>query len=129
MITVTLPWPSKDLSPNARGHWAKVSTAKRIYREACANVARSQGLTKIEAKALHLDITFYPPSKRRYDLDNLLASIKSGLDGLCDVVGVDDSTWSLTLRKEKQVGGYIRVVVSKASEIGVTMLETTEKSK
>ena len=42
-------------------------------------------------------ITFCPPCRRKRDLDNALASIKAGLDGIADVIGVDDSKWSLAL--------------------------------
>ncbi len=112
MIEVTLPWFPSDVKPNSRVHWAKLAKAKSFYRHACAVTAKTQGLKKIEAEALHLYITFYPPSRRRYDLDNCLAAMKSGLDGLCDVVGVDDSTWSLTLKKSKEIGGYIKVHIS-----------------
>ena len=109
---ITLPWPSKELSPNARKHWAQLAKAKAFYRHACSTTAMTQGLKKINAQALHLDITFYPPSRRRYDLDNCLASMKSGLDGIADVVGVDDSTWSLTLRKSKEIGGMVKIIIS-----------------
>ena len=35
-------------------------------------------------------VAFFPPRKGRRDLDNCLASIKSGLDGVADVLCVDD---------------------------------------
>lgn len=35
-------------------------------------------------------ITFYPPNNYRRDLDNCLASLKSGIDGMCDTLGIDD---------------------------------------
>lgn len=113
---VTLPWPSKELSPNARKHWAQLAKAKAFYRHACSVTAQTQGLKKIDAQVLHLDITFYPPSRRRYDLDNLLASMKSGLDGIADVVEVDDSNWSLTLRKSKKIGGMVKIRIEVANE-------------
>ena len=112
VIEITLPFPTKELSPNARKHWAQLAKAKAFYRHACSVTAMSQGLKKIDAQGLHLDITFYPPSRRRYDLDNLLASMKSGLDGIADVVGVDDSNWTLTLRKSSEIGGFVKVTVS-----------------
>jgi crossover junction endodeoxyribonuclease RusA len=34
---------------------------------------------------------FCPPDKRKRDLDNLLARMKAGLDGLADALGVDDT--------------------------------------
>lgn len=35
-------------------------------------------------------IIFHPPSARGFDLDNALASIKSGLDGIAESWGVND---------------------------------------
>ncbi len=37
-----------------------------------------------------LEITFHPPDERRRDLDNCLASIKLGLDGIAEALGIDD---------------------------------------
>ena len=112
MSEIILPWPSTALSPNARTHWSKLAKTKRLYREACAWSAREQGLARIQADALHLTLTFYAPTRRAFDLDNALARIKSGLDGLADVLGVDDSRWSLTIKKGDTVGGFVRVEVS-----------------
>ena len=33
--TVILPWPPKELSPNAALHWAKKSKVKKVYRQTC----------------------------------------------------------------------------------------------
>lgn len=120
MIELTLPWPGSDLSPNARVHWSVLHRAKKKYRAACARVAKEQGADKLQAKALHLSLTFYPPSRRAFDLDNCLARMKSGLDGLADVLGVDDREWSLTIRKADQVGGFVRVSVEVNNLRGTT---------
>ena len=112
MTEIVLPWPPRELSPNARTHWATLQKAKREYRQACAMTAKSQGAEKMNAEALHLTLTFHAPTRRAYDLDNALARMKSGLDGLADVLCVDDSRWSLTIRKSDAVGGFVRVEVS-----------------
>ena len=111
-MTFTLPWPPTALSPNSRTHWATLAKAKKRYRACCAITAKSQGGAKVDAETLHLTLTFYAPTKRAFDLDNALARIKSGLDGLADVLGVDDSRWSLTIRKGDTVGGFVRVEVA-----------------
>lgn len=111
--TITLPWPPKELSPNARVHWAVLSKAKNKYRALCAWHAKQQGMKPVgEVGALHLTLTFHAPTKRAYDLDNALARMKSGLDGLSDVLWVDDSKWSLTIQKADTVGGFVTVEVS-----------------
>ncbi|MDR2333723.1 MAG: endonuclease [Burkholderiaceae bacterium] len=112
MIRLTLPWPPKELSPNARQHWRVLAKAKKAYREACAWTAKEQGACKQDAEKLHLAITFFPPSRRAYDLDNALARMKSGLDGLADVLGVDDKHWSLSIDRAEEIGGFVSVEVS-----------------
>lgn len=111
-LILTLPWPPKELSPNARQHWGALSRAKKAYRAACAWTAKEQGAKRIEAERLHLTITFVPPDRRAHDLDNCIARMKSGLDGLADVLGVDDKHWQLTPIKSDEVGGFVRVEVS-----------------
>lgn len=111
VLQLTLPWPPTALSPNTRQHWSALSRAKKAYRHACAITARQQGAARTEAKKLHVSLVFVPPTRRAYDLDNLLARMKSGLDGLADVLGVDDKHWSLTIAKADEVGGMVRVEV------------------
>ena len=108
---VTLPWPPKELSPNARLHWAKLAKAKKAYRAECALQARIQGVGPAKAQKLHLALVFYPPTRRAFDLDNALARMKSGLDGLATVLGIDDSQWSLSIAKADTVGGMVKVEV------------------
>ena len=113
-MILTLPWPPRDLSPNARVHYMALAKAKKAYRAACAWTAKEQGLKRMDAQRLHLTLTFVPPNRRAHDLDNCLASIKAGLDGLADVLGVDDKQWSLTLHKADAIGGFVRVEVANA---------------
>lgn len=110
-MIVTLPWPPKTLSPNARVHWAKLARAKKEYREACAWAAVYQGAKRVRAEKLHIALTFTPPSRRRFDIDNCLARMKSGLDGLADVLGVDDSKWSMEISRSEDIGGFVRVEI------------------
>ena len=115
MMRVILPWPTKYLSPNASGYWAVKARAKKAYRTLCAWQAKSQGLTRLDAERLHLKITFVPPNRRARDLDNMLASLKSGLDGLCDVLGVDDSKWSIEISKaDDRIGGFVEIEIKAA---------------
>ena len=112
-MNITLPWPPSGLSPNARNHWAKLAKLKKQYRETCAWAAMSQGAHPIKAERLHLVLEFVPPTRRAYDLDNALARVKAGLDGLADVLMVDDGKWSLTIKKAPDgvIGGFVKVSV------------------
>ena len=59
-------------------------------------------------------LTFHAPTQRAYDLDNALARCKAGLDGLADVLGVDDSRWQYTIARGAPVkGGAVRVVIER----------------
>lgn len=94
---IYLSFPPKELSPNARLHWRKVAQAKGSYRMECFIDARKQGIKKLAANGpLKIALVFYPPDNRRRDWDNMLAAMKSGLDGLSDALGVDDRNWKLS---------------------------------
>jgi crossover junction endodeoxyribonuclease RusA len=74
MMTVTLGWPSRALSPNARSHWATLARAKKAARIEGFYAATS-GLLPDDAVSVSIQVTFIPPNARRRDLDNLIASI------------------------------------------------------
>lgn len=119
MMTLVMPWPSADLSPNARIHWAVLARAKKAYRETCGWQAKAQGARPIKADRLDVAFTFYPPSKRRIDLDNCIARMKSGIDGIADVVGVDDSKWRMSFEMAQDVGGMVKVTIREISSLHV----------
>ena len=91
-LVFSLPWPPRELSPNARQHWAKLAKAKKAYRRTCwAEVLEQRAhLRGVVDGPLSLSLQFGPPDRRRYDRDNLLARMKSGIDGVCDALGIDD---------------------------------------
>lgn len=110
-----LPWPDRRLSPNAREHWSTTSKYKRAYRGRCKTLGQSVGIQALAGSenAISVHLTFFPPDKRARDWDNMLASMKSGLDGLADAMGVDDSRWKLGFEVSESVkGGVVLVQVS-----------------
>ena len=84
-----LPWPPSSLSPNKRLHWAQKVKIKNSYKMACYALAK-QHIPIIPQGNIHLDIVFCPPTRRGFDLDNALASLKAGLDGVAEAWGVND---------------------------------------
>ena len=97
MHKVTLPWPNAVLSPNARPHWAaKATAAKTARKTAWALTTEAAGRIYKAPAISYLTVTFYPPSNRKRDMDNLIASCKSTFDGMADAMGVDDSTFRCT---------------------------------
>jgi crossover junction endodeoxyribonuclease RusA len=116
MTRIELPWPAKELSPNARGHWAKMARFKKGARELAHWTALEGGwhgygniATTLEF-APKIGITFCPPDKRRRDLDNAIAAFKSAQDGIADALGIDDSKWAVSYRFGEVIKGG-RVVV------------------
>jgi len=108
-----LPWPNKDLSPNARVHWSRKSRVTKAYRSTCHILCRASGI-KAPAGRLLVALEFIPPDKRRRDLDNLLASCKGLLDGIAGALGVDDSLFvpQLMMSETTTKGGAVRVRIS-----------------
>lgn len=114
MTPITLAWPPNELSPNSRLHWTKVAKAKKAYRNACALEAIMQGIERTTATRLHLSLEFVPPTRRAFDLDGLLSRMKAGIDGLADVLGLDDGHWEFSIaRSETPIkGGIVRVTIT-----------------
>lgn len=115
---IVLAWPDKVLSPNARAHYHAKAKVAKAYREAAYErmmgfiIADAHGENDERWNPQHLSITFYPPDKRKRDLDNMLSSIKAGLDGIADALGVNDERFALTIRKGDPVkGGQVCVEV------------------
>lgn len=108
-MIATFPWPPRELSPNARGHWSKKAKAAKAYRLVCFYLAKEAGMAAPADGPVNLRIEFVPPDRRPRDLDNMLASIKSGLDGLAEAIGVNDKRFTLTLSVSDQVGGMVKV--------------------
>ena len=89
--TITLPLPSRNLSPNARIHWSKLANFKKQARRLAALATWDQVESVCDFECYRLD--FYWPSKRRRDKDNAAAMCKAYLDGVADCTGQDDSEW------------------------------------
>ena len=95
-VTITLPWPYKALSPNSRVHRMPASGYRRRARGDGWYAALAEGASSLRgAETLSYRVTAHPPTNRRRDADNLLASLKSYLDGIGDCIGIDDSKWRL----------------------------------
>lgn len=90
MITLTLPFPDRALSPNSRRHWKAKLDPKQAARMEAWTIAHNTGRVLPPGK-YQAWLTFCPPNNKRRDLDNLLAAEKPTIDGLCAGLGIDDS--------------------------------------
>lgn len=92
-----LDWPHKHLKVNGtQPHWSKKAAAKKKAKADSYHLALASGLGKIDAELVTVNLTFYPPSRRHFDADNLVASHKSAIDGLSMAIGIDDSKFRVS---------------------------------
>ena len=114
---VVLPWPPKVLSPNARVHWSVKSKSAKAYRMACFTLCREAKLAAPEHEGrLHLWLDFYPPDRRPRDDDNMIASFKSGRDGIADALDIDDKRFICHPMVLEQLGGMVKISVTAGPE-------------
>lgn len=109
--SIFLPWPDKRLSPNARQHWAALAKVKKKAKTDAYYLALEAGVGKIDAGSILVRYSFFPPSRRAYDLDNLVASMKAAADGIAMAIEVDDSKWNIAVSPHGPVekNGMVKV--------------------
>jgi crossover junction endodeoxyribonuclease RusA len=112
-VRIALPWPNKLLSPNSRAHhFARSRAAKKARSDAFWLAWEAIECKRPGWARAALAWEFCPPSKRRYDTDNLVAQHKAAQDGIADAIGVDDSLFQTTYRMGEPVkGGAVLVTV------------------
>ena len=117
-IEIHLPWPPKELSPNARLHHMAKARAAKKYRVDCwalsVKVLAGRSDWRRYPGRFHLWITFEPPDRRKRDDDNVTAAFKNGRDGLADALGVDDSRFIAHpfLSESVHKGGRVKIVIT-----------------
>lgn len=95
-LTIELPWPSADLSPNSRVHPMALHRAKKKAKN------EAWGLTKALMGPLGIafgtwrepitvQYVFHPAIDRARDDDNFASRMKAARDGIALALGVDDS--------------------------------------
>lgn len=109
-VAFELPWPPGPLWPNRQGHWAKTYKARKAYKDAVAWICLGNKVAFKGAYGVIARITFHPPDRRKRDMDNMLAAIKSGIDAVATYTGIDDSAWRMNIRRGEPVKGG-RVVI------------------
>lgn len=119
-LVVLLAWPKRILWPNGRAHWGQKHREVSRYRDD----ARLLTLVELGGRAwpasagVRVALEFRPPVATRAgrrntatpDIDNAVAAVKSGLDGIADALGVNDRTFQL---ERPQLGD--RVVLGEVS--------------
>lgn len=108
---ITFPWPPKQLSPNARLHWAAKGKAAKGYRESCHWLTKASGARIDWDGVVHVWITFVPPDRRHRDDDNMIGAFKAGRDGMASALGIDDKRVRIhpSVSDEVTAGGAVVV--------------------
>lgn len=110
-MKLTFPWYPKELNPNSSKHYLTKAGYKKKYKTECYYQTKSvmpKYPVRTDYKAMH--ITFHKPNNRHMDLDNMLASIKSGIDGMSDALGINDKCFKrITIEVAENIGGYIEI--------------------
>ena len=124
-LTVTIPAaPAKELMPNQQtkqGHWSARSKARKAFR---AEAMWQAGLCLPHdwqplTGPVALDIYVHWPKRRRPDLDAVVSSVKSAIDGLADAGIFADDRQIIEIRATHDYG---------APAPGLTRFTITEKS-
>jgi crossover junction endodeoxyribonuclease RusA len=116
-MMIDLPWPSSELSQNARTHHAvKARAVKKSRNDAFwLTKAVNDGSLK-DAETLRVTFEFCPPDYRKRDLDNAFGCCKAARDGIAEAIGIDDSKWNeiTILRGPVEKGGRVIVTLEAA---------------
>jgi len=92
-MLIELSYPDSALMPNRKNghHWGKTKGAKdAAFSEAFYKTKMALNGRKFKNDKVAVSITFIQSDKRHRDLDNLLACVKSKIDGIAQSIGVDD---------------------------------------
>lgn len=97
-MKVVLPWPDKDLSPNARTHYYRLAKLKAKAKEDACYLTYDALPCGVKEARQHFagddpityQVTFYPPDKRHRDDDNMIGSFKAARDGIAAALAVND---------------------------------------
>ena len=89
---LNLPWPPSALSPNNSLHYTAKMAHKKRLRDQCKAICKDADCSWMVPQEgnIHIKLTFYPPNKRGFDLDNMLARSKALLDGVADAWNIND---------------------------------------
>lgn len=116
-LELVLPWPSKDLSPNARVHYRVKARATKHARQTAVVLAHEAGWRALQLPAgkLHLWVSFHQaPGKALPDDDNMLGRFKAYRDGIAQVLGIDDKRFIShpVVSSERRPGGQVVVRIT-----------------
>lgn len=121
-VTITLPLPHRVLSPNGRAHWRQKASEIRAYRrrsQVAAWTATFGYRDQFPWHAAEIEIAWFAKTARKVDQDNVIASMKSAIDGLVDggILSDDRDVTYRPVRREKDASNpRVEITVWRADE-------------
>lgn len=110
-MIVNFPWPPQATSPNgSQGKFRAKAAAAKGYKADCAILCLAAKVAPL-ASLHRVVVTFHKGNAGHYDLDNMLARAKQGLDAFAEAIGIDDALWpEMILKRGAPVkGGRVTV--------------------
>jgi len=92
--SVTLSYPPMELHPNTKAHRMAKARVAANYKFACSTITRAT-IGKLPVAVYAVYTEFWFRENRSRDHDNLIASLKAGLDGVAEGIDVDDSMFRI----------------------------------
>lgn len=123
MIRLEFDWPVSELSPNSRARWGKIAATKAARAMGRFTLIKwredHEGPDEQFASTIEVQFHFYPPDKRRRDLDNMHGMCKAYQDGVFEALGLNDSLIEIVelRRYEPEKPGHVVMYIMPADEI------------
>ncbi|WP_367345726.1 hypothetical protein [Stenotrophomonas bentonitica] len=96
-LELVLPWPHKDLSPNARPKWRDKARAVKNARHTAMLLAFRagwKGMPLPEGRLILWIDCYQAPGKKLPDDDNMVGRCKAYRDGIAQLLGIDDGRFT-----------------------------------
>ena len=99
-LPLAVPYPPPILNPNARPHWAHKAKVKARYRLLCSMTVEQQLRwlgpdpdrdALLLSPRLLIEVCAFRVTGQPIDKDNLIAALKSGLDGVAQALELNDA--------------------------------------
>ncbi len=121
-LEVVLPLPPKELKPNARPHHMAKANRVREYRSEARDAAMAAAYDvdlMRQLPAASVRIMAYWPTVRTMDPDNLIATMKSAIDGITDAgIWLDDRDLTYLPPRQAKDADNPRIVIVITTETG-----------
>jgi len=116
-LELVLPWPHKDLSPNARPKWRDKARAVKNARHTAMLLAFRagwKGMPLPEGRLILWIDCYQAPGKKLPDDDNMVGRCKAYRDGIAQLLGIDDGRFTSRPRvhEERRPRGQVVIRIT-----------------